>query len=157
MGHHAHHMQMFKRKFWISLALTIPILLLSETIQMWLGLAWLKVPYQQEILLILSAIIYAYGGVTAAGSRHARMHDTSPSRLRMYVGGARCPSGSALTALPKRKPARPIPVLSGKTGACSRASNVVIRRSWPVFSTRSSSTSTALLCGSWGTGSTLKM
>ncbi|MBM4400794.1 MAG: HAD-IC family P-type ATPase, partial [Crenarchaeota archaeon] len=63
MGHHAHHMQMFKRKFWISLALTIPILLLSETIQTWLGLTWLKVPYQQEILLILSAIIYAYGGL----------------------------------------------------------------------------------------------
>lgn len=63
MGHHAHHMQMFKRKFWISLALTIPILLLSETIQMWLGLTWLKVPYQPEILLILSAIIYAYGGL----------------------------------------------------------------------------------------------
>jgi Cu2+-exporting ATPase len=63
MGHHAHHMQMFKRKFWISLALTIPILLLSETIQTWLGFTWLKVPYQQEILLILSAIIYVYGGL----------------------------------------------------------------------------------------------
>jgi Cu2+-exporting ATPase len=63
MGHHAHHMQMFKRKFWISLALTIPILLLSETIQTWLGLTWLTVPFQQEILLVLSAIIYVYGGL----------------------------------------------------------------------------------------------
>jgi len=63
MGHHAHHMQMFKRKFWISLALTIPILLLSETIQTWLGLTWIKIPYQQGILLVLSAIIYIYGGL----------------------------------------------------------------------------------------------
>jgi Cu2+-exporting ATPase len=63
MGHHAHHMQMFKRKFWISLALTIPILLLSETIQTWLGLTWIKIPYQQGILLVLSAIIYVYGGL----------------------------------------------------------------------------------------------
>jgi Cu2+-exporting ATPase len=63
MGHHAHHMQMFKRKFWVSLALTIPILLLSETVQTWLGLTWLRVPYQQEILLILAAIIYAYSGL----------------------------------------------------------------------------------------------
>jgi len=63
MGHHAHHMQMFKRKFWVSLALTVPILLLSETIQTWLGLTWLTVPYQKEILLILSAIIYVYGGL----------------------------------------------------------------------------------------------
>ena len=63
MGHHAHHLQMFKRKFWISLALTIPVLLLSETIQTWLGLTWLQVPYQQEILLVLSALIYFYGGL----------------------------------------------------------------------------------------------
>ena len=63
MGHHAYHMQMFKRKFWISLALTIPILLLSETIQTWLGFTWLKIPYQPEILLILSTIVYVYGGL----------------------------------------------------------------------------------------------
>ena len=63
MGHHAHHMQMFKRKFWVSLALTIPVLLLSETIQTWFGLTWLKVPYQQVILLVLSTIIYVYGGL----------------------------------------------------------------------------------------------
>ena len=63
MGHHAHHMQMFKKKFWISLVLTIPILLLSKTIQTWLGFTWLTVPYQQEILLILAAVIYAYGGL----------------------------------------------------------------------------------------------
>ena len=56
-------MQMFKRKFWISLVLTIPILLLSETIQTWLGLTSLMVPYQQEVLLILSAVIYVYGGL----------------------------------------------------------------------------------------------
>jgi Cu2+-exporting ATPase len=63
MGHHAHHMQMFKRKFWVSLALTIPILLLSETIQTWLNLTWIKIPFQSEILLILSAILYVYGGL----------------------------------------------------------------------------------------------
>jgi Cu2+-exporting ATPase len=54
---------MFKRKFWISLVLTIPILLLSETIQTWLNLTWIKIPYQPEIMLILSTIIYAYGGL----------------------------------------------------------------------------------------------
>jgi Cu2+-exporting ATPase len=63
MGHHAHHIQMFKRKFWVSLVLTLPVLLLSETIQTWLGLTWLTVPYQREILLILSAVIYVYGGL----------------------------------------------------------------------------------------------
>jgi Cu2+-exporting ATPase len=52
----------FKRKFWISLALTVPILLLSEMIQMWLGLEWLKIPYQKEILSLPSMVVYFYGG-----------------------------------------------------------------------------------------------
>lgn len=60
--HHAHHVEEFKRKFWISLALTVPILLLSEMIQMWLDLEWLKIPYQKEILSLLSMVVYFYGG-----------------------------------------------------------------------------------------------
>ena len=60
--HHAHHVEEFKRKFLISLMLTLPILLLSEMIQMWLGLEWLKIPYQKEILSLLSMVVYFYGG-----------------------------------------------------------------------------------------------
>ena len=63
MEHHTNHMQDFKRRFWLSLILTIPILLLSQTIQSWLNLTWLQVPYQSLILLALSTGIYAYGGL----------------------------------------------------------------------------------------------
>lgn len=59
---HTNHIKEFKRKFWISLALTIPILLLSETIQNWLSFT-LKIPLQKEILFVLALIIYAYGGL----------------------------------------------------------------------------------------------
>ncbi|MEM3703573.1 MAG: copper-translocating P-type ATPase [Candidatus Bathyarchaeia archaeon] len=61
--HHAHHVVEFKRKFWVSLALTIPILLLSEMIQMWLGLEWIQIPYQKQVLSLLSVVIYLYGGL----------------------------------------------------------------------------------------------
>ncbi|MEM2319094.1 MAG: HAD-IC family P-type ATPase, partial [Candidatus Bathyarchaeia archaeon] len=60
--HHAHHVAEFKRRFWASLALTVPILLLSEMIQMWFGLEWLKIPFQKEVLSLLSLIVYFYGG-----------------------------------------------------------------------------------------------
>ncbi|MDH7607147.1 MAG: copper-translocating P-type ATPase [Candidatus Bathyarchaeota archaeon] len=60
--HHVHHVEEFKRKFWISLMLTVPILLLSEMVQMWLGLEWLKIPYQKGILSLLSMVVYFYGG-----------------------------------------------------------------------------------------------
>jgi Cu2+-exporting ATPase len=62
MQHHSNHTKEFKTRLWISLIITVPILLLSETIQTWLGLTWLQVPLQNEILLVLSAVIFVYGG-----------------------------------------------------------------------------------------------
>lgn len=62
MQHHTNHTREFKTRLWISLIITVPILLLSETIQTWLGLTWLQVPFQNEILLVLSAVIFVYGG-----------------------------------------------------------------------------------------------
>ncbi|MCW3998002.1 MAG: copper-translocating P-type ATPase [Candidatus Bathyarchaeota archaeon] len=58
---HAHHIEVFKRKFWISFALTIPILLLSEFIQTWFNFT-LVIPYQKEIIFLLSIIVYVYCG-----------------------------------------------------------------------------------------------
>ncbi|MCB0641114.1 MAG: HAD-IC family P-type ATPase, partial [Phaeodactylibacter sp.] len=63
-NHQQHHRMMiadFKRRFWISLALTIPVLLLSPMIQNWLGLNW---AFQGDnyVLFGLSSIIYFYGG-----------------------------------------------------------------------------------------------
>lgn len=66
MGHkgHDHHAMMiddFKKRFWISLILTVPILLLSEMIQHWLGFE-IKFPGDKYVLLILSSFIFIYGG-----------------------------------------------------------------------------------------------
>jgi Cu2+-exporting ATPase len=63
LQHHGHQLHVFKQKLAISLVLTVPILLLSQTIQSWLHLTFLKIPYQNEVLLALSAIIYVYGGL----------------------------------------------------------------------------------------------
>jgi len=66
MGHegHDHHTMMiddFKKRFWISLILTVPVLLLSEMIQHWLRFE-LKFPGDKYVLLILSSFIFFYGG-----------------------------------------------------------------------------------------------
>jgi Cu2+-exporting ATPase len=58
---HMMHTGMFKRRFFVCLALTIPVLTLSEAIQTWFGYT-LAIPYQLYILLLLAVIIYAYGG-----------------------------------------------------------------------------------------------
>ena len=61
--HHGHgrHMEQFKRKFWVSLIITIPVLLLSEMIQTWFGFT-IEIPFQKEVLFLLSLAIYLYGG-----------------------------------------------------------------------------------------------
>ncbi len=62
--HHAHHIQEFKSKFWISLVLTVPILLLSEMVQTWFPILQVfRIPFRKEILLVLSAIVYVYCGL----------------------------------------------------------------------------------------------
>ncbi|MFD2637269.1 heavy metal translocating P-type ATPase [Piscibacillus salipiscarius] len=62
--HHAHHEQMvqdFKKRFYISLFITIPILILSPMIQNFIGVD-LRFNYDQYILFGLSTFIFFYGG-----------------------------------------------------------------------------------------------
>src|SRR5690554_2101010 len=64
MDHSDHHRMMiedFKRRFWISLILTIPILALSPMIQELLGIEWIF-PGSDYVLFALSSIVYFYGG-----------------------------------------------------------------------------------------------
>ena len=61
-GHdHSAHISDYKRRFLISIILTIPILLFSETIQLWLGFE-ISFPFQKETVLIISTLVYFYGG-----------------------------------------------------------------------------------------------
>lgn len=63
-SHQDHHRMMiedFKKRFWLSLVLTLPVLLLSPMIQNWLGLDW-TFSGDKYILFTLSSIIYVYGG-----------------------------------------------------------------------------------------------
>ena len=52
----------FRRRFWVSLALTIPILLFSEQIQLWLRLRSLAFPGSGYVPFGLSSVVFFYGG-----------------------------------------------------------------------------------------------
>jgi len=58
---HSHHIEAFRQRFWISLILSVPVLLLSEMIQMWLGFRF-TLPFHPYILFALSSLIFLYGG-----------------------------------------------------------------------------------------------
>ena len=59
--HAGHHTEDFLKRFWICLALTVPILLLSPMIQHWLQIEW-RFQGDQFIVLALGSILYFYGG-----------------------------------------------------------------------------------------------
>ncbi len=60
MGH-LHHMEDMKRRFIVSVIVTVPILLLSPMIQQWFGFT-LEVPYREAIIFVLATFIFIYGG-----------------------------------------------------------------------------------------------
>jgi len=65
-AHHTHHAHMvadFRRRFWVSLVLTAPVLALTPMIQQWLGLReMLHFPGESFVAFGLATVIFFYGG-----------------------------------------------------------------------------------------------
>jgi len=61
-GHHAHTAQGFKRRFFVSLAISVPILLMSPTIQSWFGFTTPRFPGYDLVLFALASAVAFYGG-----------------------------------------------------------------------------------------------
>jgi Cu2+-exporting ATPase len=60
---HSGHEQMFRRKFWVSLVLSIPVLLFSPSIQAWLGYHLPAFPGSQWITPVFAVVVFLYGGL----------------------------------------------------------------------------------------------
>lgn len=63
-GHHDHHAMMiadFRKRFYVVLVLTVPVMLLSKMIQHWLGISF-TFSGDAWVLLGLSSVVFVYGG-----------------------------------------------------------------------------------------------
>jgi P-type Cu2+ transporter len=60
---HSGHEEMFRNRFWVSLVLSLPVLLYADMIQEWFGFTMPAFPGSEWLAPILSIIIFAYGGV----------------------------------------------------------------------------------------------
>ncbi|MBY5950269.1 cadmium-translocating P-type ATPase [Algoriphagus marincola] len=60
-GHHEHMIEDFKKRFWISLIITLPIIVLAPMIQELLGYQ-LRFTGDRYVQFILSSVIFFYGG-----------------------------------------------------------------------------------------------
>jgi Cu2+-exporting ATPase len=60
---HSGHEEMFRKKFWISLVLSIPVLFFSSSIQSWLGYSAPEFPGSNWITPVFAVIVFLYGGL----------------------------------------------------------------------------------------------
>lgn len=60
---HTGHEQLFRNRFWVSLALSIPVVLYSPIMDVWFGVAMPNFPGSTWIMPVFGIIIFAYGGL----------------------------------------------------------------------------------------------
>jgi len=89
-GHgHAHHGAMvadFRRRFWISIAVTVPILAISPMLQDWLGLSE-RLAFSGDLyaLLGLSSFVYLYGGWPFLTGLVRELRDGQPGMMTLVA------------------------------------------------------------------------
>lgn len=82
-GHHDHHRMMiadFRKRFWVSLVLAAPILLLSPMIQHWLGIGW-QFAGSRYLLFGLSSAVYFYCGWPFLSGMYEEIKGRSPGMM----------------------------------------------------------------------------
>ena len=81
--HAGHSVAMFRDKFWLSLALTIPVVILSPDIQEWFGYSLPTFPGEQYAAAILGTIIFFYGGLVFIRGGQGELADRMPGMMTL--------------------------------------------------------------------------
>lgn len=81
--HDGHNPNMFRNKFWVSLALTFPVLYFSETIQDLLNFEAISFTGSSYIPAIFGVIIFFYGGLVFLRSGRAEIANRQPGMMTL--------------------------------------------------------------------------
>jgi P-type Cu2+ transporter len=81
--HEGHSVAMFRDKFWLSLALTIPVVLLSHDIQEWVGYSVPTFPGSEYLPALLGTIVFAYGGLVFLRGARGELADRKPGMMTL--------------------------------------------------------------------------
>src|SRR3989304_1947535 len=87
--HHDHHAMMladFKKRFWVSFVITIPILVLSPLIQEFLGFKKIvSFPGDLYVLFALSSIVFFYGGLPFLKGIYSELKSANPGMMTLIA------------------------------------------------------------------------
>jgi len=84
-GHVGHSAAMFARPFWISLILTIPVLIYSHMFQELLGYTAPRFPGSDYLPFVLGSIIYWYGGWVFLSSAVGELRNRAPGMMTLVA------------------------------------------------------------------------
>ncbi|WP_438267434.1 copper-translocating P-type ATPase [Haladaptatus halobius] len=82
-GMHAGHEQLFRRRFFVSTLLSIPVLLYSETLQDWLGFSVPSFPGSEWINPVFAVVVFGYGGVPFLRMAVPELRERAPGMLTL--------------------------------------------------------------------------
>jgi P-type Cu2+ transporter len=81
--HAGHSVAMFRDKFWLTLALTVPVVLLSPDIQEWFGYSVPAFPGEPYAAAILGTIVFLYGGLVFLRGAQGELADRKPGMMTL--------------------------------------------------------------------------
>ncbi|MBA2314893.1 MAG: heavy metal translocating P-type ATPase [Chloroflexi bacterium] len=81
--HAGHSVAMFRDRFWLTLALTVPVVLLSHDVQTWLGYTIPMFPGSDYLPAILGTIVFLYGGLVFMRGAVGELRDRQPGMMTL--------------------------------------------------------------------------
>src|SRR6202158_2207491 len=81
--HAGHSVAMFRDKFWLSFALTIPVVFWSTDVQHWLGYMAPSFPGSRFIPAILGTVVFCYGGLVFIRGARGELADRKPGMMTL--------------------------------------------------------------------------
>ncbi|MGH2445796.1 MAG: heavy metal translocating P-type ATPase [Candidatus Limnocylindria bacterium] len=81
--HAGHDPEAFRRQFWIILVLTIPVVIWSEEVQMWLGYTAPAFPGSEWIPPVLGTVIFLYGGRVFLTGARSELGNRQPGMMTL--------------------------------------------------------------------------
>src|SRR6202140_430021 len=96
--HAGHSVAMFRDKFWLSFALTIPTVIWSPEVQHWLGYTAPSFPGSKFIPAILGTIVFIYGGLVFVRGARAEIADHKPGMMTLISLAILVAFGTSLAA-----------------------------------------------------------
>ncbi len=81
--HAGHSVAMFRDRFWLSLALTIPVVLLSRDVSEWLGNPLSLIHGIESVVAPLGTVVFYYGGIVFLRGARDELRDRRPGMMTL--------------------------------------------------------------------------